>query len=68
MLNRSIDEHNPVKPSSKHFSSNPAPQAPMDGHRKMSLAAKAGQMQIFNNITSQQLNHGASAAGAPEDL
>jgi hypothetical protein len=24
MLNRSIDEHNPVKPSSKHFSTNPA--------------------------------------------
>ena len=44
MLNRSTDEQNPTKPSSKNFSTNPAPQAPMDGHRKMSLAAKAGQM------------------------
>jgi len=45
MLNRSIDEHNQNKPSSKHFSTNPvAAQAQVDGHRKMSLAAKAGQM------------------------
>jgi hypothetical protein len=60
---KSSDANQNIMPPINHFKTNPIPNKMKNGsgeavNRKMSLAAKSGQMQIFNKINHQNLNNG----------